>query len=272
VYAADGTRLTGPNPQAAVVEAQAYRKRSVNLAGAEFGTPEPLQAMSTTFSNRRPGVVGTHYRWPATETMTFLAARGITTIRLPFRWERMQPTVNGALESAEVARLLATIDAAAAAGIDVVVDLHNYGAYWASDPYGTGWRKPLSVTGWLRTEHLADLWRRLSEVLSGRPGVIAYDLMNEPVAMPGGATTWEIASQLVVSVIRARGDSTRIMVEGYGWSGPASFVSQHPAGPWIVDPLDRTFYEAHHYFDCDGSGRYTASYDATVACAVAQGY
>jgi hypothetical protein len=190
VYAADGSRLTGPNPQALIVEAQAFRKRSVNLAGAEFGTPEPLQTMSTTFSNRRLGVVGTHYRWPNPASMPFLAARGITTVRLPFRWERMQPNVNGPLDSAEVARLLATIDAAAAAGVDVILDLHNYGAYWASDAYGTGWRKPLSAAGWLRPEHLADLWRRLSEVLAGRPGVIGYDLMNEPVGMPGGATTW----------------------------------------------------------------------------------
>jgi type II secretory pathway pseudopilin PulG len=93
VYTGDGTNLTGPTPQAAVIEAQAPRKRSVNLAGAEFGTPAPTQNMSTTFSNRRRGVVGIDYRWPAPASFTFLKNRGITTVRIPFRWERIQPTL-----------------------------------------------------------------------------------------------------------------------------------------------------------------------------------
>jgi endoglucanase len=154
----------------------------------------------------------------------------------------------------------------------VIVDLHNYGAYWAADPWGTGWRKPLGLTGWLRPEHFADLWRRLSEALSGKPRVVGYGLMNEPVALPGGASTWELASQAAVVAIRGRGDTKRVMVSGYDWSGPATFARVHPAGPWIVDPAGQTFYEAHHYFDCDGSGTYKDSYDASVQCAAAEGY
>ena len=55
-YTSDGTQITGPNPQPAIIEAQAPRKRSVNIAEAEFGTPRPTATIST-FSNRRPGVV-----------------------------------------------------------------------------------------------------------------------------------------------------------------------------------------------------------------------
>ncbi len=272
IYSADGNQLTGPRPQAAIVEAQAYRKRSVNMAGAEFGAPSPTQAMSTTFSSNRPGAVGVDYRWPNPSSFTYLAARGITTVRVPFRWERIQPSVGGPLALAELMRLTSTIDAAHAAGIEVILDLHNYGAYWAADQWGTGWRKPLSLTGWLRADHLADVWRRLSEALAGRPGLIGYGIMNEPVSMPGGAATWERASQLAVSAIRSRGDPTNVMVAGYNWSGPASFAQEHPGGPWIVDPAGHTFYEAHHYFDCDGSGKYASGYDATVSCAASQGW
>jgi hypothetical protein len=259
-------------PQATVVEAQAARKRSVNLAGAEFGTPAPLDSYSTTFSNTRRGVVGTTYAYPTADDFAYLASRGITMVRLPFRWERIQPVLNGALDVDELSRLTTTVAAARTAGIGVILDVHNYGAYWQSDAYGTGWRKPLSTSGYLRVDAFVDLWLRLSAVFTGTPGVVAYDLMNEPVGMPGGAATWETASQAVVSALRAHGDTTQIMVAGYNWAGPASFPVQHPHGPWIHDPVNRTFYEAHQYFDCDGSGKYRDTYDAAVSCAVAQGY
>jgi hypothetical protein len=259
-------------PQAAVVEAQAARKRSVDLAGAEFGTPGPLDASSTKFSNTRRGVYGVDYTYPSASAFAYLAGRGITMVRLPFRWERVQPTLNGPLDATEVGRLTTTVAAAKAAGVGIILDVHNYGAYWQSDAYGTGWRKPLSTSGYLRIDAFADLWRRLSEAFAGNTGVVAYDLMNEPVGSPGGAATWEAASQAAVDAIRARGDGTQVMVAGYNWSGPASFPVQHPGGPWIHDPVGRTFYEAHQYFDCDGSGTYRNTYDAAVACAAAQGY
>jgi hypothetical protein len=259
-------------PQAAVVEAQAPRKRSVDMSGAEFGTPPPLQPSSDGFSNARPGVAGVDYTYPTPDAFASLARRGITMVRLPFRWERIQPVVRGPLDPNELGRLTAAIDAAASAGIGVVLDVHNYGAYWQADANGTGRRSPISPSGEVRVDAFADLWSRLSTAFAGRPGVVAYDLMNEPVALPGGASTWETASQAAVSAIRARRDTTQVMVEAYDWSGPTAFPKQHPKGPWIRDATGRTFYEAHQYFDCDGSGKYHESYDDAVSCAAAEGY
>jgi hypothetical protein len=51
----------------------------VNLAGAEF-TP-----------NQLPGIYNTHYTYPTTgEVDYFITRKGMNTIRLPFRWERLQ--------------------------------------------------------------------------------------------------------------------------------------------------------------------------------------
>jgi hypothetical protein len=53
----------------------------------------------------------------------------VKLVRLPFRWERIQPTLNGALDVNELGRLRAAISRAAAAGIKVVPTVFNYGGY-----------------------------------------------------------------------------------------------------------------------------------------------
>ena len=51
----------------------------VNLAGAEFGTP-----------NHVPGVFGTDYIYPTHTEIDYYAAKGMSVVRLPFLWERLQ--------------------------------------------------------------------------------------------------------------------------------------------------------------------------------------
>lgn len=254
-----------PTAQAEVVLDQAARKRSVSVAGAEFGTPGPTQAWSPRFSSTRPGVVGIDYVYPDAGHLASLASAGITTIRLPVRWERLQRVLGGPLDADESERLVATFDAAAAAGLDVVLDLHNYGAYWAGAPWGDGYRKPIGG-GYVTIDHFADVWSRLASTLAGHPALVGYGLMNEPVGLPGGAATWEQASQAAIDAIRAVDATTRVFVSGYFYGATWAFPVHHPAGPWIDDPAGRTWYEAHHYFDCDHSGTYPDDIDTVAAC------
>ena len=51
----------------------------VNLAGAEFGW-------------NVPGVFGTDYTYPTHTEIDYYAAKGMSVVRLPFLWERVQPT------------------------------------------------------------------------------------------------------------------------------------------------------------------------------------
>lgn len=254
-----------PNAQAEVVLDQAPRKRSVSVAGAEFGTPGPTQTWSPRFSSTRPGAHGVDYTHPPAALLRALATAGITTIRLPLRWERLQPRLGGTLAAAEADRLHTTLDAADAAGLEVILDLHNYGAYWAGAPWGDGYRKPIGG-GYVTVGHFADLWMRLASEYRGHPALVGYGLMNEPVALPGGAATWEDASQAAVDAIRQVDTSTRVFVSGYYYGATWAFPVHHPAGPWIDDPTGRTWYEAHHYFDCDHSGTYPVSIDEVAAC------
>jgi hypothetical protein len=274
-------RLAAPgvetaNAQAAVIAAHtttaggAYR--GISVAGAEFGTP--VDQATSAFSNVDHGVYDRDYHYDSTATFTYLAAHGVRLVRIPVRWERLQPALNRALDQVEAHRLTDEVARAGAAGLKVMLDVHNYGAYYLSDGR-QGVRRAIGSPQ-VPDRAFADLWRRLSVRFKDAPAVIAYGLMNEPVGLaPAGALSpaqvWERASQAAVDAIRATGDRTSVSVAGYFWSGAASFAQQHPRA-WIRDPLGSVRYEAHHYFDRDHSGTYVHTYDEEVADAAASGF
>lgn len=261
--------------QAAVLEAHpttSGRWRGVNVAGGEFASP--TVAPTSTFSNLRRGVYDADYHYDSQATFTYLASRGVRLVRIPFRWERIQPVRGQSLDAAELQRLRAAVARAGAAGLRVVLDLHNYGGYY-QDVAGVGVRRVLG-TDKLPTTQFAELWGRISKAFQSNPVVLGYGLMNEPaemVAVAGltPAKVWEKASQAAVSRIRSNLDKKHVLVAGYGWSGAQRWTSMH-AVPWIVDGAKATVYEAHHYWDRDSSGTYARSYADEVADAAARGY
>jgi hypothetical protein len=257
-----------PNAQALVIEGQREpRLRGLNVAGAEFATP--VDEQTARFSNANAGTYGRDYIYPSARTLGYLADRGITFVRLPVRWERLQPSLAGPLDADETRRLVAAVDAARAHGLRVVVDVHNYGAYYLHAPAErAGVRRPIGSTE-VPIRHFADLWSRIARLFADEPTVLGYGLMNEPVGMRNAAA-WEAASRAAVRAIRAAGSAQRILVQSYFWGGVRQFSMHHPGGPWISDA--NTWYEAHQYFDHDRSARYRGSYDEEVARAAAQGY
>jgi hypothetical protein len=260
-YRWSGSGGGSPNPQASVIEAQPARLRGINLAGAEFGAP--VAESASRFSNENRGVHGRDYAYPSRALLEYVARRGISFVRLPVRWERLQPRLRRPLDAAEADRLRRCIAAARSAGLGVVVDVHNYGAYYLASPTGQGLRTAIGSQE-LPVGAFSDLWRRLSALLRKDDAVLAYGLMNEPVGM-ASATAWETASRAAVRAIRANGDAKRIFVQSYFWGGARQFVLYHPRGPWISDR--NVWYEAHQYFDGDRSARYVASYDAEARAA-----
>lgn len=244
--------------------------RGVNVTGPEMAaaTVEP----TSTFSNVNYGKLGHTYQYDSADTYKFLAGRGVRTVRMPFRWERVQRTPFGSLDVDEMARLRTAVHDAKAAGLQVVLDLHNFAGYYLHDAAtGRGVRRAIGSPQ-LPITAFTDVWTKLAIYFAGDDAVHAFGLMNEPIGMQArgkvsAARLWERASQQAVNVIRATGDTRLIMVGGYGWSNLHAWSANHPVG-WVKDSANNFHYEAHQYFDGDHSGIY-ASYEAEVAAVVA---
>jgi Ca2+-binding RTX toxin-like protein len=207
----------------------------VNLAGAEFGSGR--------------GVYGTDYIYPNATELDYYHSKGVALIRLPFSWERMQHSLGGDLDQAELGRMTEFLDAAAQRGMHVVIDLHNFGRY-DNQVIGSN-SVPIAA--------FADFWGKLAGALAGNPAVSGFGLMNEPHDM-GGPTVWPAAAQAAVDAIRETGSQQNIIVSGDNWSTAADWQNTN-ANLIVNDPLAKILYEAHAYFDKGGMGTY-AGYDA----------
>jgi hypothetical protein len=212
----------------------------INLSGAEFGS-------GNTY--------GRDYYYPAVDEIRYYADRGAELIRLPFDWERMQPTAGGPLDPAELGRLKQFLADAHSVGVQVIVDLHNYGRY-----YG----KTIGSSG-VTNAQFADFWQKLAGAIKGSPALAGYGLMNEPYSM-GGTGIWKSAAQAAVDAIRKVDGTEAIYASGDHWSGAHSWLSINK--DFILkDPANNIIYEAHQYFDRDSSGTYVGSYDQEGAYA-----
>jgi endoglucanase len=208
--------------------------RGVNLSGAEFGDV--------------PGKLDTDYTWPAETAIRRLGKLGMSAVRLPFRWERIQPQLNSPLDIMELAYLDQTVRRINEAGLVAILDLHNYGYYG---------KKQLGSKE-LPAEALADVWRRLAEHYRDRPRLV-FSLMNEPHDIH--SASWAKMQNVAIAAIRKTGAKQLLLVTGTAFGGAHSWTSDLPVGNngrdllGVVDPLDRYAYDFHQYLDADYSGR-----------------
>ena len=213
----------------------AIKYRGVNLAGADFG------------ESNLPGTFGVDYTYPTNAEATYFKSKGMNIIRLPFRWERLQPTLNAALDPTELNRLQTFVNQAIAVGHTVVLDPHNYARY-KNNIIGAS-----SVTN----ANFADFWGRLATVYKNNPAVI-FGLMNEPNSM--STETWVAAANAAIASIRAAGANNVIAVPGNGWTGAHSWdqnwygTANSIAMLSIQDSANNIMFEAHQYLDSNSSG------------------
>lgn len=215
--------------------------RGINLSGAEFGD--------------RHGVPNQQYTYPSEKIVAYFRAKGLNTVRLPFLWERLQPVLDQKLDDAELGRLQQSVDMMRKAGMQVILDPHNYATY---DGRQIGSRV-------VSSDDFADFWKRLAAVFANVDGV-SFGLMNEPHDLD--AERWLPSVNAAIAAIRETGAKNLILVPGTAWTGAHSWLATSAdVMLGTKDPADNFAFEVHQYLDSNFSGTHATCSRADDALA-----
>lgn len=214
----------------------------VNLASAEFN------------EKNMPGEYDVHYTYPTIQELDYFKSKGLTLIRLPFKWERLQPELFGDLDKEELGRLKSFVLEAEKRNLPVILDLHNYARRFINGS------KVIIGTGGLTVAHFADFWKKLASEMTNFTNIYGHGLMNEPYDLDESTTWFEMAQATILAIREVDKDRT-IIVGGDDWSSAERWVEQSDTLKYLKDPSNNLMFEAHVYFDSDASGSYKNSYD-----------
>ncbi|WP_231639031.1 glycoside hydrolase family 5 protein [Sphingomonas profundi] len=208
------------------------RFTGVNLASGEFG------------GKRIPGRYGFDYVYPTPAVARPFLAAGMTAVRVPVKWRRLQPAPFAPLDPVEMQRLDAALQGLRGFRL-VILDVHDYGKF-----AGQKLDQP-ATSGAI----LADLWTKLATRYRSDPR-IAFGLMNEPNGID--AAVWAGVAAEALKAVRATGAKNLVLVPGTRWSGAHSWTNGTPSNAdalaGLRDPANNMAFEMHQYLDSDSSG------------------
>jgi endoglucanase len=216
-----------------------------------------------------PGTDGTNYTHGTSQDFSYFAGKGLTVARVAFLWERAQPTLFGSLAtSTYISQLVTMCNSASSAGVKILFEPHDFGAYYFGAPTSTAYK---IGTTQVPVTAFSNFWSQFVSYIDASTTcpVYGWDLMNEPNGMPTSTTpsnynngsSVTTMEQAAITAIRATGDTHYIVAETDSYAGLQAFVSQYGANPtpWLSDPLSKTYYSFHYYFDGDHSGNYSGA-------------
>jgi len=214
-----------------------------NLAGAEFAP------------QKDPGTYGFDYIYPSHSEIDYYANAGMSVIRLPFLWERLQMSAFGPLDASQLAHIDDVVNYANAKGLKVILDAHDYGSYQSS----------LVGSDAVPNSAFADLWAKLGGHFATNANVM-FDLMNEPHAQT--AAQWLDSTNAAIAEIREAGaTSQEILVSGTYWDGAWKWTKTDNAaviGTGVQDPTHNFAFDVHQYLDFNGSGTHAGVVSTSI--------
>lgn len=211
-----------PGPAAAAAEPL----WGINISGGEFRGVEGGQLI------------------PRPDELQAYHDAGFRLFRIPFKASQ--------LDRADArAKLVALAGKCMALGVPCVFDRHEY--------------------KWPAVADQVAFWVRFAAAMP-KSDLIHLDLMNEPKGFNDEGLTndwlqWARDAQAIITGLRAAGVTNRIWLEWPGYTAAYRFDKQEPArkacesakcaikrSGGIVDPIGRTGFQAHRYFNKGGSG------------------
>ncbi|HEY6830789.1 MAG TPA: cellulase family glycosylhydrolase [Gemmatimonadaceae bacterium] len=215
----------------------------VNLAGAEFA------------SQKNPGTYGVDYIYPSHSEIDYYANAGMSVIRLPFLWERLQTSAFAPLDASQLAHIDDVVNYANAKGLKVILDAHDYGSYQGS----------LIGSAAVPNAAFADMWGKLAGHFAADTNVM-FDLMNEPHART--AAQWLDSTNAAIAEIREAGaTSQEVLVSGTYSDGAWRWVKTDNAaviGTGVQDPSHNFAFDVHQYLDSNGSGTHATVVSTSI--------
>ena len=222
---------------------QAAFARGINLSGGELN-PE-----------RDPAIYGKDYIYPPPQELDYYASKGFAVVRLPFSWERLQPSLFGKLDEAELGRIKSFVVAARARNLRVILSPHNFGRYFLDG------KQMLIGTASVPIDAFADFSYKVAKAFAGNGAIYALSLMNEPHDSNG---MWKQTAQAGLDAIRRADRERLVLAPGDQWSGAWSW-RQYNNDFLLHDAAGHIAYEAHQYFDIDHRGTYKQGYTLSGA-------
>ncbi|NOT70940.1 MAG: glycoside hydrolase family 5 protein [Hyphomicrobium sp.] len=221
--------------------------RGVALAGAEFG-------------QLIPGQHGRDYIYPGAAEYARCAAQGFNVVRLPFKWDRLQPDLGGAFAEEEWRFITQAIKHTKRARLALILDPHNYAHRRVRDDDFT--IDHLIGSDRVPASAFIAFWRELARRTKQHNHLI-YGLMNEPADI--GAEAWRDIANATLAAIRDTGATNLVIVPGTAYTGAHSWIEAgNTALEAIRDPADNFAIEVHQYLDADSSGRSGATVSGTI--------
>lgn len=212
----------------------------INCAGLEYGSP---------------GIPGRFEAIPTAAQSIYWASMGMTLMRVPFSWMRMQQTLNGPLDTTDLNYLKVLVAANKARGITSLLDLHNMSVYIPGPPYTTAYGLDAG-DGHVTTAHFVDFWSRMSQVAEFNDPLVWFGLMNEPGEFVSQAT-WFTSCAAATAAIRAHNVVSQIAVPHLKEATKARYWSTYAGDAFLAnysDSANKSIIEVHQYFDADGAG------------------
>lgn len=260
IYAFSGEYYEGLGEEGLISVDWEQAKEAANLCPLD----QPLIGVNlgSACGGTKHGELGINYFYPTMEDLWYFKSKGVRLFRFPFAWERVQHDLNGELDMAlDVAKMKEIVEECQRLGIYVMLDMHNYCRRQVNGvtyKFGQDESK-LSIA------HFADAWKKLATVFKDYDNIFGYDIMNEPYSLSPGV--WAQAAQAAVNAIREVDTETAIVIEGENYASARTWLT-HGAklANNIADPSNNIIWQAHCYFDKDGSGHYEAEggYDGEV--------